>query len=456
MRIMAILVMWFGVVSALAASEFHDWTQAQRSSFASFREEQDAAYARYLAEEWQAFEQFQGEFRDPVPKPAEQPVMTAVGTASVVPRLQRVSLPDVAGFYGHQPRLPECRFSLSWQGKADAGALAEAWQILNRQVCSGLPEAIQSWVKQHQLGDLGLWRLSHWMAQQQLLVPESARPLLVWVLLMRCGVDARLAHTQNTLRVLVPVRHQVYGAPYVIIQGERFYQLGSTLSGDASVAMAGRLLMPARMHPQSSRGLSFDFSHRPALPRELRGRELRFVWAKKEHRLTVDWDMALARWYVHAPQLPLSRYFSARHDALWKNSLSRELARLTAGLKPVESVNLVLALVQQSLPYVTDELQFGQETYLLPEQVFAYAGADCEDRALLFAAIVPVVLNLPVRAVSWPGHVATAVPISDRTGVTIRDKQMAWSIADPTLLGGRVGDVMPQLGTMTPVWLKQE
>lgn len=38
----------------------------------------------------------------------------------------------------------------------------------------------------------------------------------------------------------------------------------------------------------------------------------------------------------------------------------------------------------QHMPYATDQEQFGEENYLLPDEIFFYGASDCEDRAVLY------------------------------------------------------------------------
>ena len=69
----------------------------------------------------------------------------------------------------------------------------------------------------------------------------------------------------------------------------------------------------------------------------------------------------------------------------------------------------------------------------------------CEDRAFLFAWLVRELVGLPVVGVTYPGHVATTVAFDD--GALVSDTRVAfngrdYSIADPTYLGSKVGQVM--------------
>jgi hypothetical protein len=102
-----------------------------------------------------------------------------------------------------------------------------------------------------------------------------------------------------------------------------------------------------------------------------------------------------------------------------------------------------LRMVQKGFPYATDANQFGEENYLLPEEMFFYPQSDCEDRSILFAWLVRNVLGLEVVALNYPGHVATAVAFKGKvSGDAYRYQGKAFTVADPTYINARSGMTM--------------
>jgi hypothetical protein len=81
---------------------------------------------------------------------------------------------------------------------------------------------------------------------------------------------------------------------------------------------------------------------------------------------------------------------------------------ITKSLTEAEKVNLVIAFVQ-SLPYTVDSVTTGFDEYpRYPLETLIDDGGDCEDTAILTAALLHT-MNYDVILVSPPGHVAVGV-----------------------------------------------
>ncbi|NJL15075.1 MAG: hypothetical protein HC913_20120 [Microscillaceae bacterium] len=133
--------------------------------------------------------------------------------------------------------------------------------------------------------------------------------------------------------------------------------------------------------------------------------------------------------------------------ASWKT----QLAPLLKDKSEEEALNFLLAMVQFGLAYQTDQEQFGQEKPLTSDETLFYPYADCEDRAILFAWLVRDLLGLPVVGLDYPGHMATAVRLSQpiKGNYCLYQNAQYW-VCDPTYLGAVAGQAMPDLAAINP------
>ncbi len=80
------------------------------------------------------------------------------------------------------------------------------------------------------------------------------------------------------------------------------------------------------------------------------------------------------------------------------------------GLTEIQKVNLVISFVQ-SLPYTSDDVTTGFDEYpRFPLETLVDDGGDCEDSAILTAALIDA-LNYPVVLLGLPGHMAVGIAI---------------------------------------------
>ena len=113
------------------------------------------------------------------------------------------------------------------------------------------------------------------------------------------------------------------------------------------------------------------------------------------------------------PQLPVVDYTKSELQPELRNDIARQLKMQVAEMDEMTAVNTLLHFVQKAFNYQTDDKQFGFEKPLFPEESILYKRNDCEDRAIFFGMLIRNVLNLECLLVEYPGHIGTAVCLSD-------------------------------------------
>ena len=158
------------------------------------------------------------------------------------------------------------------------------------------------------------------------------------------------------------------------------------------------------------------------------------------------------------PQTVFPIYFVSAMPQESQNMLNEKFGELKTRYSTRRAVEVILNFVQTAFDYKTDDDQFGREKYFYPEEVIAYPYCDCEDRSALFGWLVRNYLNLPVIGLLYPGHIATAVCLGEDIKIegatTFSYGGKKYYLCDPTYIGARIGDEMPNFKNVTPKVIK--
>ena len=177
----------------------------------------------------------------------------------------------------------------------------------------------------------------------------------------------------------------------------------------------------------------------------MKTRQLSFQFGGQHYQINAQYSPRLISYYQNFPQSDYPIYFDANVSDTAMASLLAQLAPLVKGKNEEEAVNLLLRFVQTAFAYQTDEQQFNYEKVMLPEETVFYPYSDCEDRAILFSYLVRHLIGLPVVAVHYSDHLATAVAFSAPVkGDAYNFKGKQFVVSDPTYVNANVGMAMPQ------------
>lgn len=145
------------------------------------------------------------------------------------------------------------------------------------------------------------------------------------------------------------------------------------------------------------------------------------------------------------PQTELSVYATAAMEEALSAAIEREMRPWVEKMDAASALNTLLGFVQQGFTYMPDQKQFGREKNFFCEENFFYHANDCEDRAVLFAKIVRILLGWNVILLEYDDHVATAVNVPSRRikGHNIDINGERYIACDPTYIGAPVGMAMP-------------
>ena len=475
-----ILIYRIGLVEAQTFEEykkrveqkFETYKAEEWRKFKKYRDKVNAEFAEYMRQAWTKREAEPAIPVPDVPKPPKpvvkdpnrQPVYEPLPfdgmlpAPKVVPVPQPVSpLPDVVvpkrrptfsfQFYG-----TPCRVSLSEEHRftlkgTDENSVADAWTFLSSD--SYFPVFVEC-VKMRadlQLCDWGYVRLLEEMskaffpAEQQ----DEARLLQIY-LLTQSGYKVRIARTGEQLTLLLPYKekaYDMYNYSYLNLKGEKYYIVDPLLHQKHSFHVFEREF-PGEQ-PFSLQILEqplLDFS--PSEPRRLASKRY------PEISVEVTVNRNLIDFYKDYPQSSAwDVYVRASLDEDVKETLYPVLQKAIAGKSKADAANVLINFVQTAFEYKTDRDQFGKGQWaFFPDETFYYPYSDCEDRAILYSALVRELLGVDVVLLHYTDHLATAVCFGDDVpGDYFMIEGRRYVVCDPTYINANIGESMPRYKT---------
>ena len=434
--------------------------QQQAQAFNDYKAAENKRFHSFLKQQWREFRLFKGQPEDPTPKPVRIPQAREVEppTGEVVrPRVPPVpkSRPVVvkppvssgqklsSNFYGQdlQWRIPEAwgRWHQKRLPKIDNKAIADYWQAFSNLDPKPLLEQIKNIARALGLNGWGRMLLTHHLAQNLKL--DSNRALLTsWALLNKASKDVRTAYSKGRVHMLFNSDQPLYDVSFFNLSDKRYYLFNpennkkrvtkvSTYKGQLS----------DRLEPVDLR-----ITTAPRMLGKAAEKTFNVDWEGKSYRFKAPVHKPLVGFMATLPQQKIDGYFEFSPNEALGSVLLPQIKESIAGLDATIAVNFLLRFVQQAFEYATDDKQFRQENYLLPEETLYYPASDCEDRSILFAWLVRKVLKLDVVGLDYPGHVATAVHLPGAKGKRYNSNGKSYVVADPTYINAKVGQEMPR------------
>lgn len=418
-------------------------------------------FVRYLEHLWTEYHLFSGEPSPRSIKPIEQPQLDTleaddtlkidtqipyerltdlqkVGAAEYLPPTSIVTIQKrnyTVQFYGRELTiaLPEKVADEKLDGIRER-QVARYWKKLISNHADQCVASLDQQRRNLYLGDWGLFDLVRRFTA--VVYPDQAneQAVLTVYLLDAMHYDARVGRMDDRLVMLVNTGSRLYDIPYVEIDSVRYYAFGN-------LPKKGRLHTYDRQMASADRPIDMNLAYSPRLGGELSQKTYGYTLFGRKVSFRVN--QPLMDFYACYPQTELTVYANAAMEEAFAAAIEREMRPFVEGQSPVGALNTLLEFMQQGFKYQTDRKQFGREKNFFCEENFFYPASDCEDRAVLFARMVKVLLGYDVVLLEYTDHVATAVHIPGRKirGQHLDLQGERYMVCDPTCLGAAVGDL---------------
>lgn len=446
--------------SAQAQVVPENYRQQKQQEMSRFADTIHHEFVRYLEHLWTEYQLFEGELSPRDIKPVEQPRVDTLEkedtlkTDSPILYGQMTDVQDVrtetstalneestpaylymVKFYGRELSIAMSEEVASMRlGGIQERKVARYWKRLVDCYADLCAASLDRQRRNLYLNDWGLFDLTRHLAATVYPGQPDEQAVLTTFLMDALHYDVRVGRMDDRLVILVNTGSRLYDIPYVEIDTVRYYAFGNT-------GHNGRLHTYGRQMKGANRPIGMHIAYSPRLGKALSDRTYRFALSGRKVEIRVN--RPLIDFYARYPQTELTVYANAAMEETLATALERELRPLMENRSPAEALNLLLQFMQQGFTYQTDRNQFGREKNFFCEENFYYPANDCEDRAILFAHMVKILLGYDVVLLEYPDHVATAVALPGEKvrGYHLDIQGKRYMVCDPTCMGSVIGDL---------------
>ena len=276
---------------------------------------------------------------------------------------------------------------------------------------------------------------------------NNEKNLFVWFMLSKSGYETKVGYRKDKIFLFMPATTNLYGLSFYTLDRKRYYAVSTNYKG----GRLGKIFTYKGKYPGADRSMDFLLRQYPKLTGKLTQKELSFYFEGEKHTLHVALQENSIPFFEYHPQTDVRLYAMAPLPPWLGSSLLQDLSPMIQGKNEKEAINLLLRLTQTTFQYKTDQVQFGREKVMFPEETVFYPYSDCEDRSIFFSYLVRNLLGLDVVLVNYPNHIATAVLLK---GGAVGDQVMVngkpYTVCDPTYINAVLGMAMPQFKGVTP------
>lgn len=446
-----------------------EYYHSKQREFAEYRKKKNAEFAKYLGQPW---EEVPKHAPIPVPKKPDPVKPVIVPKNETVPQhIPPVSIPIKDILAPVQPvkekplDIPvppkesspgEHTINVSLFGMPTVIALGQAeafklsgvkerdltraWQKLSTDTYAPIFESCARLCKDMKLNGWATYNLCKAVAERLMGKGTNEAVVLQTYLMTQLGYDARMMRKgNNRLCMICPANVEICQIMYTTIRGKRYYIWDKEDNNLTLYSYKDNFA-------NGTRAIDFQdasamrLAYQPTAPRTFKSEWNKAASASVSvNRILMNYyrDMPLiADWSFYARQ-PMEREVSRQLIPVLQNSIK--------GRSEQEAANILLRFVQTAFSYETDSQQFGREKTNFKEELFYYKACDCEDRSILFADLVSVLLNLDVVLLYYPNHLCTAVKFSEPVnGDFVSVNHTKYTICDPTYINASIGRCMPK------------
>ena len=327
---------------------------------------------------------------------------------------------------------------------ASEKSVAKMWRQLSDSSFDPIVAECLQQRDKYNLCDWAYVKLTQQVAEKQFGEGTNEAVVMQMYLLTQSGYQMRIGRDkEDRLFLLIGSKEQIYRYQCFKKEEIRYYIIDRSFNKK-------EMFVYDHAFPQET-SLSLALSQ-PKLQETLT--EKRTVASSRypEVEATVQTNSNLIAFYNDYPQSSMWNYYTkASMSDVLKESLYPTLRQAIEGKTTLQAANILLNFVQTGFRYQTDDVQFGYERPLFPDETFYYPYCDCEDRSILFSCLVRELLGLDVVLLNYPEHLATAVCFNEEVKgdyLLVGDK--TYIICDPTYINARVGECAPKYKSVSP------
>jgi hypothetical protein len=274
---------------------------------------------------------------------------------------------------------------------------------------------------------------------KSLTAKENSQHILAWFLLLESNYKVKIGYNKNAAFLFFASKQPIYQMPWLNIRGVRYYSSQCKTDSISTYDID---------HFKGYKYVNL-FHDKPLLLGEMpKVKTIHFPYRDSTYSVSLHYNQRYIDYYSQYPKIPVDYYFTQPVSETFRESVISEIAPLLYHKNQQEILQILLNLVQYGFNYATDQEQFNEEKYMVPEELLYYHASDCDDRTILFSCLVNELTETNIVALGFKGHICTAVEVTDSAlqgNFVLLGKK--YIICDPTYVGAAPGIIMPPFQT---------
>lgn len=310
-----------------------------------------------------------------------------------------------------------------------------------------LIESILAYKKRYALDDWLFYQLIRRTAEQLCAKKKSFEYYTIskWLLLTQCGYNAKLAFINEKLLLYVQSNDNIYDIPLFNLNEKQFVCLN--IHDFAKINFKESELKKVNIEvANADNPFSYKINNIPDFKEKfINEKEIFFKYHRRMNSFKITVDAQLEILFNNYPSVDFDYYFNIPVSQKTYNSLIPFLKKAIKRMSQKKGVDYLMQFTRNAFLYETDQLNFGAEKRLSPEQTLMNKYSDCDDRVSLFYYLVKEIYNLPMIVLLYPTHVTIAVELLKPVGEAVEYKGRKFTFCEPTPQKNnlKMGELMP-------------
>lgn len=302
-----------------------------------------------------------------------------------------------------------------------SGLVGKFYTDLNKSNFEPLVTALNTHKNKYKLNDWLYYQLVRKTAQQ--IAPKAKNyyryTLYKWFLLAKTGYDVKLALERDKLLFYVLTNDDISDIPFYVSGNKKYVCLNIHDYPDIDLAKNKIFPIDISVH-EAEQAFSYKITQMPYFEAEsYLTKNLQFRYRQKVYHFEVKLTPDVQTIFKNYPVVDFASYFNIPLSSYTYSSLIPSLKRNIAGMNQKRGIDYLMRFTRNAFLYEDDELNFGKEKRLTPEQTLFSEYSDCDDRVALFFYLVKEIYNLPMIALLYPTHITIAVQFDKAAGKPI-------------------------------------
>ncbi len=256
--------------------------------------------------------------------------------------------------------------------------------------------------------------------------------LYKWFLMTRTGYDARLAVGNGQLVFYIRNEENINDIPFFIEEGHKYMCLN--YHDYRKVDFSDGKIRPVLLKIAGAESpFSYKVTRLPDFkPESYSQKDIEFQYRNRSYHFQIKVNQAVEKIFTNYPGVDFATYFNIPLSRETYGSLIPHLQKSVQGMNQKRGVDYLMRFTRYAFLYESDDLNFGREKRLSPEQTLLADYSDCDDRAALFFYLVKEIYDLPMIALLYPTHITMAVQFDRPVGKSIVYKGERYTVCEAT------------------------